>query len=254
MLSRNFGLQTVGGLDWLRESYSFDAIAFSIDELVVLNVGRAKRDIEKFSHDLMCLSKSYFLPISAGGGIRSLDDAYMLLNANVDKLVVNTAIINDPGLVTSLARTFGSQCVIASIDCRKVDGDYYVCIENGSKNTSLKVEEVIKKATDIGAGEIYLTSMDKDGTGFGYDLDLIERTENMTRLPIIVSGGVGKYQHFVDGLNFDHVTGASTANIFNFIVDGLINARKFIQESGIELASWNYCLDDLCNYFNEARS
>jgi len=247
MLSRNFRIQTVGDLDWLKENYNFNAIAFSIDELVVLNVERKHKNIDKFSDHLIQLSKNCFLPISAGGGIRSLEDGYKLLNSGVDKLVVNTPIIEQPELVTELARTFGNQCIIASIDCKKEQNNYSVYIQDGSKNTNLTLEEVIKKAEFLGVGEIYLTSMERDGTGQGLDMELIRKASHLTKLPIIASGGVGKYEHFVECIKDGYAV--ATANIYNFIVDGLIKARQFIQKQGIELATWDYHLTGLQNYF-----
>lgn len=244
-LSRNFRLQSVGDLAWLRENYSFDAIAFSIDELIVLNVERGKSDLKKFAASLAELSRNYFLPIAAGGGIRSVEDAYLLLNSNADKVVVNTSIMEDPKLVSELAGIFGKQCVVASIDCRKAGDDYDVYIKSGTQNTGLKVKDAVKTAGELGAGEIYLTSIDRDGTGFGYDCALIERAASVTKLPFIASGGVGKYSHFVEGLKYVHVNAASTANIYNFVVDGLKNARRYIEDSGIKMAKWNYDLEGL---------
>lgn len=247
MLSRNFRIQTVGDLDWLKENYNFNAIAFSIDELVVLNVERKQKNIENFSNHLIQLSKNCFLPISAGGGIRSLDDAYKLLNSGVDKLIVNTPIIEQPDLVSELAKTFGNQCIIASIDCKKEQNKYTVYIQNGSKNTGLSLEEVVKEAETLGIGELYLTSIERDGTGQGLDMELIRRAGQLTKLPIIASGGVGKYEHFVECIKEDYAV--ATANIYNFIVDGLIKARQFIQKQGIELATWDYQLYSLQDYF-----
>ncbi len=249
MLSRNFRIQTVGDLEWLKENYNFNAIAFSIDELIVLNVERKHKNIDDFSNHLIQLSKNCFLPISAGGGIRSLDDAYKLLNSGVDKLIVNTPIIEQPDLVSELARTFGRQCIIASIDCKKEQNDYSVYIEDGTKNTNLSMDEVLKKAENLGAGEIYLTSIERDGTGQGLDMELIRRAGHLTKLPIIASGGVGKYEHFVECIKEGYAV--ATANIYNFIVDGLIKARQFIQKQDIELATWDYNLENLHNYFNK---
>ncbi|KJJ85227.1 imidazole glycerol phosphate synthase subunit hisF [Candidatus Omnitrophus magneticus] len=243
MLSRNFRLQEAGNLEWLRENYSFDAIAFSIDELVVLNVSRKNADMDEFCAHLIELSKKYFLPVSAGGWIRSVEDGYKILNANADKLVLNTAIIENPNLVSSLSKIFGRQCVVISIDAKKIENDYYIFIKQGSYNTGLKVQEIIRRAEDLGSGEIYLTSIEKDGTGFGYDLNLLELAGNQTKLPIIASGGVGKYSHFIEGLKYNHIQAVSTANIYNFVVDGLINARRTIEKNGINLASWEYSVD-----------
>lgn len=244
-LSRNFQPQTVGDLDWFRENYNFDAIAFSIDELIVINISRENLDIVKFSKVVLELSKICFIPIAAGGGIRQLDDVYSLLNSGADKIIVNTALIEDPKLVIQLVKIFGSQCVIASIDCRENDDDFSTYIHNGSLDTGLNVVDFVRMAEDLGVGEIYLTSIDRDGTGFGYDLDLLEKVSKATRIPVIASGGVGKFGHFVEGFHCKHITGASTANIYNFIVDGLKKAREYVINQGISLATWDYDLDSI---------
>jgi len=239
MLSRNFRLQTVGNLDWLRENYDFDAITQSIDELVVLDVTRGRRNLAAFAEHLRELSSNYFLPISAGGGICSLEDGYNLLQANADKLIINSALIDNPHLVSTFSKTFGSQCVVASIDCRKVIDNYKVFIQNGSIDSGLDILKIVKLASELGVGEFYLTSMDRDGSGFGYDIDLVKKFAAITELPITVSGGVGRYKHFYEGLEVDGVTGASTANIYNFMVGGLSLARSSIVEQGIPMASWD---------------
>ncbi len=244
-LSRNFGLQQVGDLQWLRENYDFDAIAYHIDELVVLNVAREENDVADFAGMLLELSRRYFLPVTAGGRVRSLQDASLLLRSNADKIVVNTPLFDDPDLVRALSRTFGAQCVVASLDCRAVDGGHAVFTDRGARNTGLDPARAVELAQELGAGEIYLTSMDKDGTGFGYDLSLYEGVRNVCRVPVIMSGGVGKSEHFVQGLEQDGVTGVSTANIYNFMVDGLKAARRHILSKDIPLAQWGADVDDL---------
>ncbi|NQU95475.1 MAG: imidazole glycerol phosphate synthase subunit HisF [Candidatus Omnitrophica bacterium] len=241
MLSRNFSLQSVGGLDWIKEFYNFDAITFSIDELIVLNVERGVRKIDEFSKNLAELNKGCFMPLAVGGGIRTMEHAYSLLNAGADKLIINTPLIEEPKFVSSLVKTFGSQCIIASIDYRvKKDGDNTVCIRNGSHPTGKGVDEVVKIARNLGCGEIYLTSIDKDGTGEGLDLELIRQVTSTATVPVIASGGVGKFGHFTEGLLQGKAEAVSTANLFNFIEDGLIEARSDMQKEGIKMASWNF--------------
>ena len=238
MLSRNFSLQAVGGLDWIREHYDFDAISFSIDELVVLNVIRGEGNIKQFSRHLIELSKRCFIPIAAGGGIRTLKDAYTLLDSGADKLVVNTTLLTHPELISLLIKTFGSQCIIASIDYRRVGGKTEVFISNGSQPTDLTAEEVAKKAEALKCGEIYLTSMDKDGTGQGLDLEIIKRVNESVGIPVIASGGAGKYDHLADAIRYGNVSAVSTANLFNFISGGLTEARLTMQNRGIDMAVW----------------
>ncbi len=245
MLSRNFCLQKVGNLKWLKKNYNSDAIAFSIDELVVLNVEKVKKNMDKFLENIIQLSRNIFLPIAAGGGIRSIDDAYKLFGAGADKIVVNTAILEQPDLVRSLSKIFGSQSVVASIDCRKKGDSYHTYIRDGSADTNFTPEEMIKRAEELGAGEIYLTSIDQDGTGEGYDIELLSAATAVTRLPVIASGEAGTYQHFVEGIKRGGAAAVSTANLFNFLVDGLTKTREFIQKEGIELATWDYHLEKL---------
>jgi imidazole glycerol-phosphate synthase subunit HisF len=245
MLSRNFGLQSVGDLQWLRENYDFDAIAQSIDELVVLNVARGEKNSAEFADHLRELSANYFLPIAAGGGIRTVDDGYRLFNANADKLVLNSPLIDNPELVRSLAQIFGRQSIVASIDCRRIGRAYRTFINNGQTDSGVELKDAVQRSANLGAGEIYLTSMDRDGTGFGYDLEMVAHLEAANCLPLILSGGVGRYQHFCDGLLLDGVTGASTANIYNFIVGGLSRARAHIVSQGIPMAAWDFGLEAL---------
>lgn len=239
-LSRNFSLQAVGNLDWLHSYYDFDSIAYSVDELVLLNVSRGEKNINEFAASIIALSKKCFMPIAAGGGINSIEDAYRIIDAGADKLVINTALFENPDLVISLVKIFGSQCIVASIDFKSANSTTEVFISNGLKATGINVEEAIRVAEQLGAGEIYLTSMDRDGTGQGYDVPLLSKVVKLCQVPIIASGGVGDYEHFVSGMQIENVTGASTANIFNFIGEGLTEARNHIIQSNIDLAVWDF--------------
>jgi len=241
-LSRNFSLQAVGTLDWLNKYYEFTAIARSVDELVLLNVTRGDTQMQVFCDRVAQLSASAFMPIAAGGGIRSTDDAYRLLDAGADKLVVNSALFSAPALVEELATTFGSQCVVASLDYRGAGAGAAVFSEQGRAPAGMNLATAIRHAESAGAGELYITSIDRDGTGQGYDLDTLELASRLCRLPIIASGGVGNFEHLLQGLQLKSVTGASTANIFNFMSDGLTQARAFIETHGVPLAKWDFSI------------
>lgn len=239
-LSRNFSLQAVGSLDWLYRHFDFDSMANSIDELVLLNVGRASKNMPEFTANVNSISKKCFMPITAGGGIGCIDDAYSILDAGADKLVVNTALYENPELVMEMVKIFGSQCVVASIDYKYTNSLDEVFTSNGMKKTGLTVEGAIKDAEGMGVGEIYLTSMERDGTGQGYDLAMLSRVVNLCQVPVVASGGVGDFEHFVSGMQIENVTGASTANIFNFVGEGLAEARNHISQRNIELARWDF--------------
>lgn len=239
-LSRNFSLQGVGNLDWLYRHYDFDSMAHSIDELILLNVGRTTKNATEFAEQVNSISKKCYMPIAAGGGIGCIDDAYSILDAGADKLVVNTALYENPKLVMEMVKIFGSQCVVASIDYKYTNTCDEVLTSNGMKKTGLTVEGAIGNAERMGVGEIYLTSMERDGTGQGYDLAMLSRVVNLCQVPVIASGGVGDFEHFVSGMQIENVTGASTANIFNFVGEGLAEARDHITQSKIQLAHWDF--------------
>lgn len=250
-LSRNFSLQAVGDLSWLYQYYKFDSIAYSIDELVLLNVDRGNKEVDKFSPHVSALSKKCFMPITAGGGIQSIDDAYRILDAGADKLAVNTRLFTQPELIEKLVKTFGSQCIVASIDYKMVGHRTEVCISNGIKATGMTIFDAVSTVEKLGVGEIYVTSMDRDGTGQGYDLPVLSKIADLCHVPVIASGGVGDFEHFLSGMNIRNVTGVSTANIFNFIGDGLTEARNHIQKS-IQLAKWDFkSLSDVSSAFKK---
>jgi len=239
-LSRNFSLQAVGNLEWLYAHFDFDSMAQAIDELVLLNVGRTSKSIVEFSKIVGLISKKCFMPIAAGGGIICIEDAYRILDSGADKVVVNTALYEDRDLVTEMVKIFGSQCVVASIDYKYVNNSDEVFTSNGMRGTGLTVAEAISNAEHLGIGEIYLTSMERDGTGQGYDLNMLSRVVDLCQVPIIASGGVGDFEHFIKGMQVESVTGTSTANIFNFLGEGFSEARSHISQAEIDLARWDF--------------
>lgn len=239
MHSRNFRLQRVGDLGWLRKNYNFADVAFFVDELIVLDVSRRERDIDAFCKVLEEISIGCFVPIAAGGGISHINHANRLLRSGADKVVLNTAIVDNPGLVHEITTEFGQQCVVASIDFhRDKHGLYQFYTHNGSLKRSESAQEILGFCLDRLVGEIYLTNIEKDGTGQGYDLDILNSLPAKFDVPIILSGGVGNAQHLLQGLLDPRVDAVSTANLFNFMGDGLKNARSLISESYNKLAKW----------------
>jgi cyclase len=239
MQSRNFRLQKVGNLNWLEKNYKFQSIAFSLDELIVLNASKTEKNITEFAETVSNLVNDVFIPIAAGGGIRTLEDAELLFNSGADKLVLNTALVESPDLVRILVKQYGSQSIVASIDYKKVNGIYEVYIKDATIKIEMSLIEYIKYLETLEIGEIYLNSIEKDGTGFGYDFDTISEVENNINLPLIIVGGAGNENHLIQGLQLSGVSAVATANLFNFIGDGLPNARNKIIETGLNIANWN---------------
>jgi cyclase len=226
MQSRNFRLQKVGNLNWLEKNYKFQSIAFSLDELIVLNATKTEKRITEFAETVSNLVNDVFIPIAAGGGIRTLEDAELLFNSGADKLVLNTVLVESPELVKILVKQYGSQSIVASIDYKKVNGVYEVYIKDGTLKIEMSLFEYIKHLENLQVGEIYLNSIEKDGTGFGYDFETIELVQDKINLPLIIAGGAGNENHLIDGLLLKNVNAVATANLFNFIGDGLPKARN----------------------------
>ncbi|NQX55247.1 imidazole glycerol phosphate synthase subunit HisF [Pedobacter panaciterrae] len=239
MQSRNFRLQKVGNLTWLERNYKFQEIAFSLDELIVLDATKGKKSIEMFATTISKLVNDAFIPIAAGGGIRSVEDAELLFRSGADKIVLNSILLEDPVLVEVLVKTYGSQSIVASVDYKLNNGTEEVYIHDGSVKIEMELEGYLKYIESLNVGEIYLNSIDKDGTGFGYDFITINNIKDKINLPLIIAGGAGNEKHLIDGLKLSGVSAVATANLFNFIGDGLPIARKHIINSGENIANWD---------------
>jgi len=239
MQSRNFRLQKVGNLNWFEKNYKFQKIAFSLDELIVLNASKEVKSIEEFSKTVSELVNDVFIPIAAGGGIRSIEDAELLFNSGADKIVLNSILIEDPELIKALVLKYGSQSVVASIDYKNIDGENAVFINDGKVKIDFSLPEYIEYLQGLQIGEIYLNSIDQDGTGFGYDFETIVKLKDKINTPLIIAGGAGNENHLIEGLKMQGVSAVATANLFNFIGDGLPNARERIIQNGENIANWN---------------
>jgi cyclase len=238
MQSRNFRLQKVGNLNWLEKNYKFQDIAFALDELIVLNASRGDKNISEFAETVSKLVNHVFIPIAAGGGIRTIEDADLLFKSGADKIVLNSLLVQNSYIVKEIIESYGSQSVVACVDCKLNDTTFDIFINDGTRKIDYKLNEYVNYLEQLGVGEIYLNSIDQDGTGFGYDRKLIETVNRITSLPLIIGGGAGNENHFKDGLLIDRVSAVATANLFNFIGDGLPRARKMLIENGNNLANW----------------
>ena len=239
MQSRNFRLQKVGDINWLQKFYKFSQIAFSLDELIILNTNRGEKNMESFSKIVSSLVENTFIPIAVGGGIRSGEDAQLLFQSGADKIVLNTKLYESPELISQLVERYGSQSVVASIDYKKEGDTIQIYTQNGTNRIDKSLEEYLLYLKGLKIGEIYLNSIEKDGTGFGYDLSLVETVKKVINVPLIIAGGAGNEKHLSEALQKTEIDAVATANLFNFIGNGLPNARKYLLNLGFNIANWN---------------
>ena len=240
MLSRNFRLQAVGNFDWLQRNYDFSHISNSIDELVVLDVSRKKRNLDEFCEVLKAITFNNFVPITAGGGVKDVHSARNLLRSGADKILINSGLFNESNLEKKLSEEFGQQCVVGSIDLkRSKTGELQVWSNDGNKLLEAPAIDLLDHVLKKEVGEIYLNSIDRDGTGQGLDLEILELLPSRVNQPIILAGGAGNSDHLIVGLKDSRIDAVATANLFNFVGDGLMRARHELLSGGIVLPMWD---------------
>lgn len=201
------------------------------DELVFLDISASVEARRTTLEMVSRVAERLFVPFTVGGGIRSARDAGAALRAGADKVAVNTAAARDPELVSRLAESFGSQCVVAAVDVRRVNGRLAVMVNGGREETPLEAIEWVTRLEALGAGEILLTSMDRDGTRQGYDLPLLSAAASAVSIPVIASGGAGRLEHLAEALEAG-AHGVLAASIFHFRGSSLPEARAYLRERG----------------------
>jgi len=206
------------------------------DELVFLDISASPEARRTTLEMVSRVAETIFIPFTVGGGIRSVADAGAALRAGADKTAVNTAAVRDPSLVSRLAESFGSQCVVVAVDVKRIGGRLAVMVNGGREETSLEAVEWSRRLEALGAGEILLTSMDRDGTGEGYDLPLLEAVTRTVSIPVIASGGAGNLAHLAEALEAG-AHGVLAATIFHFKDSSLPRARAYLRERGYPVRS-----------------
>ncbi len=208
---------------------------WAIDEIILLDVTRNQENRAKFHSDLIELSSRCFVPLTVGGWVETIDDVRQLLTEGADKVVVNTKPMHDESFLQSAAKRFGNQCMVVSIDAKRNDsGIHEVFVNRGSEATGASAVDWAKNVEKLGAGEIFLTSIDNDGSQQGYDLDLVSSVSKAVDIPVIASGGVGEWQHFTEGVNAG-ASAVSAANIFHYSDQSTKKAKNHLFESGINV-------------------
>lgn len=214
--------QTVKGVNFKNLKYAGDPVSLAskysddgADELVFLDITATNEGRKTTAEMVEKVAKSVFIPFTVGGGIKTIDEINILLKAGADKVALNSAAVRNPEIISQAAKYFGSQCIVAAIDAKYTDNDYYVFINAGTKNTGIKLKTWIKQAEKLGAGEILLTSMDADGTQDGFDINMLKYANTDLNIPIIASGGAGANPlHFKEV--FEVADAALAASIFHF--------------------------------------
>ncbi|MEK7478406.1 MAG: glycosyl amidation-associated protein WbuZ [Patescibacteria group bacterium] len=206
------------------------------DELVFLDI-TATEDGRNFLLDTLSgVARDCFVPLTVGGGIRSIEAINDLLSSGADKVAINTYAVENPSFITEAANKFGGQCIVVSIDVKKNDrGIYEVFINQGKKATGLDAVEWAKKVEKLGAGEILLTSIDREGMMVGYDLDLIKIISEAVSIPVIANGGAGTRQHFADAIKIANASAVAASSIFHFSDSNLSQVKSFLNNSGISV-------------------
>jgi cyclase len=206
------------------------------DEITFLDITASSDERETIFHIVEQVANQVFIPLTVGGGVRAVEDVRRLLNAGADKVSMNTAAVNNPQLVFDASDKVGSQCIVVAIDAKQTGPEKWeVFTHGGRKTVGLDVVEWAKKVAELGAGEILLTSMDRDGAKNGFDLELTRRVSEAVSIPVIASGGVGNLQHLVDGVKQGKADAVLAASIFHYGEYTVRQAKEFMRAQGVEV-------------------
>ncbi len=209
------------------------------DEITFLDITASHEGRDTTLNTVERMAGEVFIPLTVGGGVREMHDIRNLLNAGADKVAINSAAISHPEFVAEAAQRFGSQCIVVAIDAKQVHGSdanrWEIFTHGGRKPTGIDAVAWAEKMTDLGAGEILLTSMDRDGTKNGFDLDLTASVSESVAVPVIASGGVGTLQHLADGITLGKADAVLAASIFHFAEYTIPQAKQFMVDQGINV-------------------
>jgi len=206
------------------------------DEVTFLDITASSDQRDIILHIIEACAEQVFIPLTVGGGVRKVEDVRRLLNAGADKVSMNTAAVQNPDLVFDASSKVGSQCIVVAIDAKQVaPGQWHVFTHGGRNDTGMGAVDWAKRVEMLGAGEILLTSMDRDGTKNGFDLALTRAVSDAVKIPVIASGGVGNLQHLADGVSDGHADAVLAASIFHFGEYTVRQAKEYMASRGIEV-------------------
>ena len=209
---------------------------WAVDEIIILDVSRTKDYRLKFHNIITGLSERCFVPLTVGGWIEDVSEMQQFLKEGADKICINTKAFQNPEIIKESSKLLGSQCIMVSIDVQKNDHDEYeVFIDRGRVGTNTNPIDWAKKAEKLGAGEIFLTSIDHDGGRKGYDLELLKKVSASVSIPVIAFGGVGKWEHFVEGIKIGNANSVSAGNIFHYTEQSTYEAKMHMINAGLNV-------------------
>ena len=234
MIVQSIGFKRYLPIGQPRFSIEF-VVRWDVDEIVLLDMSatpnRRGPNFEVIEH----LSHHCFVPLTVGGGVRTIDDVRGLIRAGADKASLNSAAFRTPELISKIADAFGSQCAVISMDCKKIpSGDYRVFLDSGTVDTGLSPVQWARDVESRGAGEIFLNSIDRDGSRVGYDAELISQVANAVRIPVVACGGVGRFSDFPTGIQAG-ASAVAEANIFHFVEHSTILAKAHLFKNGVDV-------------------
>ena len=203
------------------------------DEICFLDITASNENRDTIYEVVKKTSKKCFVPLTVGGGVRGTEDINKLLNCGADKVSINTAAVLNPEVIIESSKRFGSQCIVVALDAKKNDDKWEVFTHGGRNKTEIDAIEFAKKMEDSGAGELLVTSMDRDGTQVGYDIDLMSKISSNINIPVIASGGVGNLDHLVEGIKLGKASAVLAASIFHYGKHSVKEAKEYLDSKGI---------------------
>ena len=203
------------------------------DEICFLDITASNENRNTIYDVVEKTSKKCFVPLTVGGGVRSVDDIHKLLNCGADKISINTAAVQNQKIVNESSKKFGSQCIVVAIDAKKKADKWEIFTHGGRSNPGIDALEFAKKMEDAGAGELLVTSMDRDGTQEGYDIELMSKISSEVNIPVIASGGVGNLDHLADGIKLGKASAVLAASIFHYGIHSIKEAKEYLDSKGI---------------------
>jgi len=211
-------------------------VNWDVDEIILLDIHASRQKRKPRTELISLFARKCFVPFTVGGGISSVEDMRNVIKAGADKISINWAAFKNPEIITQGAETFGCQCITVSIDAKKnEDGFYEVFMNSGTEPTGLHPSEWAQRVEQLGAGEILLNSIERDGTKQGYDLELIRQVSRAVKIPVITCGGVGNMEHFVEGITEGMAQAVAAANIFQYTEHSTIIAKAYLKKAGVDV-------------------